>query len=231
MESLTITVAAAMIFGDTRHTANQPFNVLSGSGSNGLFPRTEEQTANMAKYGDRLQDYCAGDDPICAGGDVVDDHLNYFDVYSNDVAVWVRERVEAAGGGEPDETTTSKAPTSTTTTERSTTTTTATETEESSAETTTEGTSTSEEEETSTSSTTTSDETTTSDVSDETTSSGAAEETTESEDATTSSAAESAAETTAAEDGGDGEGTAGVLQVNAGLTLAIALGGMVYMRI
>ncbi|RTE80410.1 hypothetical protein BHE90_005116 [Fusarium euwallaceae] len=89
-------IVAAMIFGDTRHTANQPYNVLNGTGKDGLFPRPGDQLANLAKYGDVLRNYCVDTDPICAQGDVVETHLNYFDVFTNDVAEWVKERVNAA---------------------------------------------------------------------------------------------------------------------------------------
>ncbi|KPM37318.1 hypothetical protein AK830_g9226 [Neonectria ditissima] len=91
-------IVAAMVFGDTRHTADQPYNVLTGVGKDGLFPRTSEMLTNLAKYGDALHSYCVETDPICAQGDVVETHLNYFDVYSDTAAEWVHERVKAAGG-------------------------------------------------------------------------------------------------------------------------------------
>lgn len=87
-----------MVFGDTRHTADQPFNVLSGAGKNGLFPRPADQLANLASYGDVFQNYCVETDPICAQGKVVNTHLNYFDVFTDEVAKWVKSRVEKAGG-------------------------------------------------------------------------------------------------------------------------------------
>ncbi|RSL63030.1 hypothetical protein CEP54_005425 [Fusarium duplospermum] len=89
-------IVAAMIFGDTRYTANQPYNVLSGAGKDGLFPRPGDQLANLAKYGGVLRNYCVDTDPICAQGDVVETHLNYFDVFTDDVAEWVKERVNVA---------------------------------------------------------------------------------------------------------------------------------------
>lgn len=92
-----------MVFGDTRHTADQPFNVLSGAGKNGLFPRPADQLANLASYGDVFRNYCVETDPICAQGEEVQTHLNYFDIYSNQVAAWVKERVEQAGGADEDE--------------------------------------------------------------------------------------------------------------------------------
>jgi len=45
-------IVAAMVFGDTRHTKDQPFNVLSGAGKNGLFPRPAGMLQNLASYGD-----------------------------------------------------------------------------------------------------------------------------------------------------------------------------------
>ncbi|KEY66014.1 hypothetical protein S7711_06922 [Stachybotrys chartarum IBT 7711] len=103
-------IVAAMIFADTRHTAGQPYNVFSGAGADGLFPRSEEQVANLARYGDRLRDFCVDTDPICAGGDIVDTHLNYFDIYTGEAASWVQEMVAADMGS----TSTSTQPTSTT---------------------------------------------------------------------------------------------------------------------
>ncbi|KAJ3464386.1 hypothetical protein MRS44_009172 [Fusarium solani] len=118
-------VVAAMIFGDTRHTANQPYNVLSGAGKDGLFPRPGDQLANLAKYGDVLHNYCVDTDPICAQGDVVETHLNYFDVFTDDVAGWVKERVKAAeeDDGKSSTTASTKTRATTTTTAKSETTT------------------------------------------------------------------------------------------------------------
>ncbi|KAJ4312322.1 hypothetical protein N0V84_009983 [Fusarium piperis] len=118
-------IVAAMIFGDTRHTANQPYNVLSGASKDGLFPRPSEQLANLAKYGSALRNYCVDTDPICAQGDVVETHLNYFDVFTNDVAKWVKQRVEAAEDDTESSSTTASTKTSaaiTTTTKAETTT-------------------------------------------------------------------------------------------------------------
>ncbi|KAH7216475.1 Alpha/Beta hydrolase protein [Fusarium oxysporum] len=101
-------IVAAMVFGDTRHTKDQPFNVLSGAGKNGLFPRPAGMLQNLASYGDVFRNYCVETDPICAQGDEVETHLNYFDVFTDDVAEWVKERV-----GEDSTTTTAATKTST----------------------------------------------------------------------------------------------------------------------
>lgn len=92
----TLPVVAALIFGDVRHTSGQSFNVESGANSQGIFPRPGDQLANLNKYGDVLRNYCVSTDPICAGGDVVDTHLNYFDVFTDEVASWVQERIGEA---------------------------------------------------------------------------------------------------------------------------------------
>lgn len=85
-----------MIFASTRHTAGQPFNTLTGANSNGLFPRDSAKLQNLATYGDRLRDFCVVTDPICAGGDVVETHLNYFDVFTEEAATWAKEMIQKA---------------------------------------------------------------------------------------------------------------------------------------
>ncbi|KAI0845911.1 hypothetical protein F5Y00DRAFT_265094 [Daldinia vernicosa] len=95
------TVSAALLFGDTRHTANQPYNTLGGALINGLFPRSGQQLGDIYNFVGVLRDWCQGDDPICAEGDGkrvynVQHHLNYFDVYSGAAAVWVKSMVGQA---------------------------------------------------------------------------------------------------------------------------------------
>ncbi|KAF5978928.1 acetylxylan esterase [Fusarium bulbicola] len=109
-------IVAAMVFGDTRHTKDQPYNVLSGAGKDGLFPRPAGMLKNLASYGDVFRNYCVETDPICAQGDEVETHLNYFDVFTDDVADWVKERV----GEDSTTTTTTTAATKTSTKMKST---------------------------------------------------------------------------------------------------------------
>ncbi|CZS92654.1 related to acetylxylan esterase precursor [Rhynchosporium graminicola] len=92
-------IAAAMVFGDLRHTANQPYNVLSGAGGQGLFPRSGSQAAALLTYTSVFHDYCVANDPICAGGKVVADHLNYFDIYTDEAAAWVKSQLLKAPSG------------------------------------------------------------------------------------------------------------------------------------
>ncbi|GKU07159.1 acetylxylan esterase 2 [Fusarium langsethiae] len=113
-----------MVFGDTRHTADQPYNVLSGVCKNGLFPRPADQLGNLASYGDVFQAYCVATDPICAQGKDVETHLNNFDVFTDEAADWVKERVEKAGGaaeGDSDESSSTAAASATTKTKATTT--------------------------------------------------------------------------------------------------------------
>jgi len=89
-------IAAALVFGDTRHNAGEPYNVLSGANANGLFPRTGSQLAGLLTWTSKFHDYCVATDPICAGGDIVADHLNYFDIYSDTAAAWVKSMLSSA---------------------------------------------------------------------------------------------------------------------------------------
>ena len=89
-------IVAVTVFGNTRHTANQPYNQFSGAPDNGIFPRPAYQLANLATWTAKFHDYCVAEDPICAGGDVVADHLNYFDLYSETAAAWIKSQIAAA---------------------------------------------------------------------------------------------------------------------------------------
>jgi hypothetical protein len=89
-----IPVAAIIIFGDTRHVANQPYNWGSGSDIDGYFPRNSTQVANLQPYADRMRNWCVDTDPICAAQQPTKhdatDHLNYFNVDSQSAASWIR---------------------------------------------------------------------------------------------------------------------------------------------
>jgi len=81
-------IAAALLWGDVRHTANQPYNVLDGA-SKEKAPRTGRDLQLLNRYTPVLRSYCAAGDPVCAGGNTVDDHLNYFQLYTNDASSWI----------------------------------------------------------------------------------------------------------------------------------------------
>ncbi|KAL2065884.1 hypothetical protein VTL71DRAFT_3554 [Oculimacula yallundae] len=89
-------VSAALIWGSTRHTASQPYNVYTGANGRGLFPRPEKQLAALAQWTPVLHDYCVETDPICANGTSVTTHLAYFDTYTEDAAKWVKSQLKSA---------------------------------------------------------------------------------------------------------------------------------------
>ncbi|OAG06224.1 alpha/beta-hydrolase [Paraphaeosphaeria sporulosa] len=88
-------IAAAVVWGDPRHAADQSYNVLDGSSLQAA-GRDAESLARLQAYASVLRNYCAAGDPICAGGDNVTQHLNYFDLYTDDAATWVVGKVDAA---------------------------------------------------------------------------------------------------------------------------------------
>lgn len=81
-------IAAALLWGDVMHTANQPYNVLDGA-SRQKNPRSAADLALLNRYASILRSYCAAGDPVCAGGNTVADHLNYFQLYTDDASSWV----------------------------------------------------------------------------------------------------------------------------------------------
>jgi acetylxylan esterase len=88
------TVAAAVVFGATRRSANQTFTFGGGDVSDGGAPRTAEQNAGLQPYvdADKLREYCQPHDPICAPHTQDTDmkyHLDYFDKWGDEVADWV----------------------------------------------------------------------------------------------------------------------------------------------
>ncbi|KAL2436299.1 hypothetical protein ABEF95_007916 [Exophiala dermatitidis] len=92
-------IVAALVFGDTRHVAGQPYNVESGADATGLFPRSGDQLATLNRFSSVLRSYCVATDPICAasyGSEDATTHLTYFDVYTDAAAGWVKEMVSKA---------------------------------------------------------------------------------------------------------------------------------------
>jgi hypothetical protein len=85
-------VGAALLWGDVMHTANQPYNVLDGADKQAN-PRSADVLARLNRYAPVLRAYCAAGDPVCAGGDIVADHLNYFELYTDDASSWVVSKI------------------------------------------------------------------------------------------------------------------------------------------
>jgi acetylxylan esterase len=88
-------VVAALVFGDTRHNAGQSFNVGTGSGANGEYPRTGSDLAALNLWADKLQNYCLSTDPICALGDDGLSHETYMAVFAETAADFVQSVVNA----------------------------------------------------------------------------------------------------------------------------------------
>ncbi|RYN56352.1 hypothetical protein AA0118_g8202 [Alternaria tenuissima] len=81
-------VKAALLWGDVKHTANQPYNVLDGADKQ-AWPRTGANLERLNRYSAVLRSYCAAGDPVCANGDVIAQHLNYFELYTEEASSWV----------------------------------------------------------------------------------------------------------------------------------------------
>lgn len=94
-------VAAALMYGPTRRSANQTWTVGGGEVSDGGAPRTAEQNAGLKPYADAgiLREYCQPRDPICAPHTENTDmkfHLDYFDKYSDEASKWVIDLAKKA---------------------------------------------------------------------------------------------------------------------------------------
>lgn len=57
-------------------------------------PRSADNLALLNRYAPVLRSYCAAGDPVCAGGDVVAEHLNYFELYTDDASSWVVGKID-----------------------------------------------------------------------------------------------------------------------------------------
>ncbi|GAD99920.1 hypothetical protein NECHADRAFT_8492 [Paecilomyces variotii No. 5] len=89
-------LAAAIVFGDTRHTANQSYNVLSGWDINGYAIRTKKMLSALDVYATRMRSYCDKNDPICCRGHDINVHLDYFDNYTDTAASWLASTINNA---------------------------------------------------------------------------------------------------------------------------------------
>lgn len=124
-------VKAALLWGDVKHTANQVYNVLDGADKQ-AWPRTGANLERLNRYSSVLRSYCGAGDPVCANGDDVAQHLNYFELYTEEASSWVVSKltpllVKASSSAVPSSSAT-PTPSSTTTLEDSTTVVTSTET-------------------------------------------------------------------------------------------------------
>lgn len=77
------------------HEANQPYNVLDGAGLQ-KDGRSADSLARLNRYAPVLRSYCAKGDPICANGNDVNKHLNYFELYTDDASTWAVGKLNEA---------------------------------------------------------------------------------------------------------------------------------------
>ncbi len=87
------TVAAVIVVGDVRYTANQSYNFGTGAPYDGWFPRTSEMRDNLDNYADIMRNWCVDTDPICAAHlpDFDEEsRLNYYDLDSESAASWIK---------------------------------------------------------------------------------------------------------------------------------------------
>lgn len=85
-------IAAALLWGDVMHVADQPYNVLDGAGLQ-KDGRSADSLARLNKFSSVLRSYCAKGDPICTKGDDVSKHLSYFELYTDDASTWAVGKV------------------------------------------------------------------------------------------------------------------------------------------
>jgi len=88
-------IAAALLWGDVMHIANQPYNVLDGAGMQ-KDGRSSDSLARLNQYSDVLRSYCAAGDPVCTRGDDIEKHLNYFELYTDDASTWAVGKINEA---------------------------------------------------------------------------------------------------------------------------------------
>lgn len=90
-------IAAVTLWGNPRHTANQPYNALTGGAGQATETRDAGGLARLNFYTPRLQDYCSVDDLVCApglGANTVEAHTNYFDYATSQAAQYIASAVK-----------------------------------------------------------------------------------------------------------------------------------------
>lgn len=113
------TVCAALLFGDPTHIADQSYNVEAGSSFSGQMARSSSSLSNLNNFSGVLRSWCNGEDIVCAYGEGrtmgEDAHTNYFQLYTNDAAAYIKEKCVPSGTTPPTATATSSLPAPTST--------------------------------------------------------------------------------------------------------------------
>lgn len=91
--TISPTVVAAFLWGDTRHVAGQAYEALDGGDFEGWYPRNKTELESLNKWSDILRSWCDARDGVCAYDTTATVnytyHWNYLDLYSNDAADWL----------------------------------------------------------------------------------------------------------------------------------------------
>ncbi|KAK1964689.1 cutinase [Colletotrichum sublineola] len=93
-------ICAALLFGDPNHVASQSYNVGGGAGFTGRWPRSQSSAISLNNFAGVLRSWCNVDDSVCAsnsgqnGGEY--SHTNYFQLYTNEAAAFIREKCSAS---------------------------------------------------------------------------------------------------------------------------------------
>ncbi|KAG0652496.1 Acetylxylan esterase 2 [Hyphodiscus hymeniophilus] len=90
-------IAAVLLFGDPEHVAGASYNVGTGSGDNGQYPRSGANLASLDQYSNIMQNYCYDTDPICALGDDGESHTTYMTVYGEQAGQYVQKLLGFGG--------------------------------------------------------------------------------------------------------------------------------------
>lgn len=95
-------IAAVTLWGNPRHTADQPYNALSGNAGQANSHRDAAGLDRLNFYTPRLQDYCQVDDLVCApglGANTVEAHTDYFQKYTEQAAQYIAAAVKGYSKG------------------------------------------------------------------------------------------------------------------------------------
>lgn len=93
---LTLLVVSVVLFGDTTHVANAPYNHGTWNNTgNGIFYRDTIQACEA--LGPRIRSYCDAGDPFCDVGTFLSAtaHLEYAQQYGEEVANFVVRRYKS----------------------------------------------------------------------------------------------------------------------------------------
>ncbi|KAK8060570.1 hypothetical protein PG996_010500 [Apiospora saccharicola] len=87
-------IAAALFFGDVRHTPSQSYNVgTAPSSAKGIWPRTGSGLSALNAFSSKLRSWCDAGDPACASGNNGQVHTGYFQKYVPDAAAWAKTKL------------------------------------------------------------------------------------------------------------------------------------------